>query len=191
VEPIDDGRRIAIAMAGLHQLWAYDIGRKTVSVIAGTGAEDIEDGAAARAALAQPSGLSAQGGDLFFVDAETSSLRVLQAGGAVKTLVGTGLFDFGLKDGAYPQAMMQHAQGLYAGPQRIVVADTYNNALRLYDRAAGMLRTVPLPAGTLHEPGDVIVRDGTAWVSDTNGHHIVKVNLDSGETVVFPLKTAP
>lgn len=191
VEVIDNGRRIAITMAGLHQLWAYDVARQTVSVIAGTGVENIEDGPAHRSALAQPSGLSAQGDDLFFVDAETSSLRVLQGDGTVKTLIGTGLFDFGLKDGQYPDALMQHAQGLFAGAQEIVVADTYNNTLRVYDRGTGALRTVPLSAGTLHEPGDVVVHDGTTWISDTNGQHIVKVNLQSGEAVVFPLKMAP
>jgi len=191
VEFIDGGKRVAIAMAGLHQLWVYDTEKSTVSVLAGTGAERIDDGPALKSTLSQPSGLaSAPDGALFFVDAESSALRVLKDGN-VETLIGTGLFDFGLVDGPYPQALMQHPQGLAVDKDRVVVADTYNNALRVYDRKAKTLTTVKLTGDGLSEPGDVILHDGYAIISDTNHHALKKIDLTTGAVSTLPVTAAP
>ena len=188
IEPIEGGKRFAVAMAGTHQLWAYDPAQDTVTVLAGSGAENIDDGIAARATLAQPSGLSHAAGGLYFADAESSALRLLTPQGTVKTLVGTGLFDFGHADGPYPQAMMQHPQGLYADGDKIWIADTYNNALRVYDAASGMLSTVSLPGAALAEPGDVIVRGTAVWIADTNNHAIRRFDTATGKAVTITIK---
>jgi thiol-disulfide isomerase/thioredoxin len=50
-----DDKHIAIAMAGTHQLWSYDIEKKTVSVLAGNGRESIDDGRYPFNSLSQPS----------------------------------------------------------------------------------------------------------------------------------------
>ncbi len=184
---LPDGKTLVIAMAGLHQLWTLDTDKKTLSVLAGTGAEDIKDGAASDAALAQPSGLSIMGNDIYFVDAESSSLRVLKDG-QVKTLIGTGLFDFGIVDGKYPRALMQHAQGLDAQPGRIVVADTYNNALRLYNLEDQTLSTIKLPKDALAEPGDVMQLNGKLWVADSTHNGITIVDEKAGTAEAFALK---
>jgi thiol-disulfide isomerase/thioredoxin len=179
VELMADGERLAIAMAGMHQIWSYNIKTKELGVIAGSGAESIADGRAETSTLAQTSGLSRVGKDMFFVDAESSSLRVL-ADGSVETLVGTGLFDFGLKDGAYPGAMLQHPQGLSATSDKVYIADTYNNAVRIYDRSTKRLSTVSLNAGDLLEPGDILVQGDTALIADTGHHDLKKINLKTG-----------
>src|SRR6202042_3074807 len=110
-------------------------------------------------------GLSAAGGKLYFVDAETSSLRVLD-GGKVKTLIGTGLFDFGYKEGKQGTARMQHPLGLVADDKGVFVADSYNHSIRRYDFARGILSNVighdmrgsrdgAFAEASLNEPGDV------------------------------------
>lgn len=179
VEPMADGKTLAVAMAGTHQLYLYEMDGGDMDVLAGSGREDIDDDTAGDAKLAQPSGLSRQGDTLYFVDAETSSLRQL-AGGEVKTLIGTGLFDFGFKDGAYPSAMLQHAQGLFVLGDKIYIADTYNDALRVYDLKTKTLSTLALTGEKLSEPGDVFVLDGKAYVTDTGHHRIVAVGLGDG-----------
>lgn len=161
----EDGKTIIIAMAGLHQLWTYDIEKKTVSTLAGTGAEGIKDGPALDATLAQPSALALRGKDIYFVDAESSALRVLRDG-QVKTLIGTGLFDFGLVDGVYPEAMMQHPQGLSIWGDTIYIADTYNNAIRKYDIPSGQLSTY---RKGLNEPADIIQQVGREFILDAKG----------------------
>jgi thiol-disulfide isomerase/thioredoxin len=191
VEPMGDGKTLAVAMAGLHQILALDTKENTLSVMVGSGWEELYDGGADTSALAQPSGLSFQNGMLYFVDAESSSLRVYDpATDTVKTLVGTGLFDFGLVDGLYPTAMMQHAQGLFAAKDRIWVADTYNNLLRFYDLKAKAMFVLPTTGAVgLHELGDVVVDDkGKAFIADTNAHGIKTVDLATGEMASFVLQ---
>jgi hypothetical protein len=187
IEDMGDGRHLAIAMAGLHQLWRLDMQNNTLSVLAGNGREDIVDGPASRAEIAQTSGLSKAGNALYFVDAESSALRVLEDG-AISTLIGTGLFDFGNRDGAYPDAMLQHPQGLYAGESRIIVADTYNNALRIYDLKTRLLSTLRLSNAAFNEPGDVLSYRGTIYVADTNHHDIKTIDMKTGVVSSFPLR---
>ena len=66
------------------------------------------------------------------------------------TAVGTGLFDFGHRDGAAEQALLQHPLGVTALPDgSVAVSDTYNHALRRYDPATGEVTTL---ATDLREP---------------------------------------
>ena len=188
---LGDGKTPVIAVAGLHQLWTLDTVKKTLSVLAGTGEENITDGKADAAALAQPSGISVLGEDIYFVDAESSSLRMLTKDGQVKTLIGTGLFDFGIVDGKYPKALMQHAQGLDAQEGRIAVADTYNNALRLYNLPDQTLSTIKLPDGALAEPGDVMHLNGKLYVADSTHNRIVVVDEKAGTVTPLDLKLPP
>lgn len=179
---------LVIAMAGTHRLHIYDVAKKTLDVFAGNGREAVIDGDAISSELAQPSGLSiASDGAVYFADAESSALRVVK-GGQVKTLIGTGLFDFGLKDGAYPTAQMQHPQGVFVKGDVVYIADTYNNAIRLYDIQTGQLSTVKNNGETLNEPGAIWVGDDFALVADTNNNRILKMDLKSGTLVVFPIK---
>lgn len=190
-----DEKHIAIAMAGTHQIWSYDIENKTVSVIAGSGREDIIDGKALLSALAQPSGLSAFDGKLYFVDSETSSLRMLE-NGEVKTLIGTGLFDFGFKDGNKKTALMQHPIGVFADASGVYVADSFNHSIRRYDPQTGQLTTIAghgargskdaiAAEAEFNEPNGIIKIDGKFYVTDTNNHR-VRV-IDNGAVTTLEL----
>lgn len=164
-----DNRTITFANAGTHQLWQYDRKTKSLSILAGNGTESIDDGHMPFNSLSQPSGLDVTDNALFFVDAETSALRRYDTDKGITTLVGTGLFDFGLKDGTRDNALMQHPLGLEAEGDTVYVADTYNHALRVYKD--GRLRT--LAKTGLREPNDVIKIDDHLYVSDTNNHRIM------------------
>ena len=156
--------RVVIAMAGVHQLWALHLATdprdNTVAVLGGTSAEGIRDGAADEAWFAQPSGLavSADGSRLWIADSETSALRSLEVtdeGFVVETLVGQGLFDFGHRDGAADQALLQHPLGVTVLPDgSVAVSDTYNGAIRRFDPVARQLSTL---ATGLREPSDAVV----------------------------------
>ncbi len=172
---------IAVAMAGTHQLVSYNIKTKKVSVIAGSGEESINDGRLPGNSLSQPSGLSRVGDKLYFVDAETSSLRVLEKG-VITTLIGKGLFDFGLVDGDKSKALMQHTTGVFAIADKVYLADTYNNAVRVYDVKSGKLSTL---AKGFKEPNDVQVSDGKLIVVSTGEHALKKVNLKTGKIEKF------
>lgn len=176
LEILDDGRSLGVAMAGKHQLWSLNTRSDKLSQLAGSRAEGIKDDRASIATLAQPSGLSNVGNILFFADAESSSLRMLENGN-IKTLIGTGLFDFGKEDGPATTAKLQHPQGLAATADTIYIADTYNDAIRVYDRKTSTLSTLDLPANSLREPGDVLLIGTTLWIADTNHNAIKKYDL--------------
>jgi len=170
-----------VAMAGTHQIYTVDLADGRPRPFAGSGGEDIRDGPRDAALLAQPMGLAHGGnGRLYCVDAESSAVRWvdLGTGGDVHTVVGTGLFDFGDKDGAGDDVRMQHQQGLAVHPSgRLLVADSYNDALKWVDPATRRAETW---LRGFHEPSGVAVGGGRVYVADTNAHRLVVVD-ESGE----------
>ncbi|MEN3976649.1 redoxin domain-containing protein [Emcibacter sp. SYSU 3D8] len=181
------GDAVYFANAGTHQLGVLDLSGSTIQPIAGSGAEDIADGPALEAALAQPSGLaiSPDHGTLYFADSETSSIRAvgLREPRMVSTLVGAGLFEFGHVNGPFAEARLQHALGIdLLGDGSPIVADSYNGAIRVLDLAAGEVSdlddgtytctdTLCIPAA---EPAGVTVaEDGRIFLVDTNNHRVL------------------
>ncbi|MGW3193487.1 NHL domain-containing thioredoxin family protein [Streptomyces sp. NPDC001118] len=169
------GGKVWIAMAGVHQLWTYDPGTETVAVAAGTTNEGLVDGPGAEAWFAQPSGLAATAERLWLADSETSALRWVDLDGSVHTAVGTGLFDFGHRDGAAEQALFQHPLGVTALPDgSVAIADTYNHALRRYDPATGEVTTL---ATDLREPSDAVLAGEDIVVVESARHRLTRLRL--------------
>ncbi|MEV7466005.1 NHL domain-containing thioredoxin family protein [Streptomyces kronopolitis] len=172
--------RLWIAMAGVHQLWTYDPATGTVEVAAGTTNEGLVDGPAAEAWFAQPSGLAASGERLWVADSETSAVRWVEPdetgdGYVVRTAAGTGLFDFGHRDGPAGQALLQHPLGVTALPDgSVAVADTYNHALRRYDPASGEVTTL---ATDLREPSAAVLAGDDIVVVESARHRLTRLRL--------------
>ncbi|MFD5741062.1 NHL domain-containing thioredoxin family protein [Streptomyces massasporeus] len=167
--------KVWIAMAGVHQLWAYDPQDGTVAVTAGTTNEGLVDGPGGEAWFAQPSGLAATPERLWLADSETSALRWVEPDGSVHTAVGTGLFDFGHRDGAAGQALLQHPLGVTALPDgSVTVSDTYNHALRRYDPATGEVTTL---ATDLREPSDAVLAGDDIVVVESARHRLTRLRL--------------
>ncbi|MCX4584009.1 NHL domain-containing thioredoxin family protein [Streptomyces sp. NBC_01481] len=169
-----------IAMAGVHQLWAYDPELGTVRVAAGTTNEGLVDGPVAEAWFAQPSGLAATEERLWVADSETSALRYVDREGAVHTAVGTGLFDFGHRDGAAGQALLQHPLGVTALPDgSVAVSDTYNHALRRYTPPVqeGHSGEVTTLATDLREPSDAVLVGEDIVVVESARHRLTRLRL--------------
>ncbi|MEU2160571.1 NHL domain-containing thioredoxin family protein [Streptomyces chengbuensis] len=167
--------KVWIAMAGVHQLWTYDPETGTVEVAAGTTNEGLVDGPAAEAWFAQPSGLAATEDRLWIADAETSALRWIGTDGVVHTAVGTGLFDFGHRDGEAGQALLQHPLGVTALPDgSVAVSDTYNHALRRYDPATGTVTTL---ATDLREPSGAVLDGDEIVVVESARHRLTRLRL--------------
>jgi hypothetical protein len=161
---------VVVALAGNHTLDLFDPVAGTVSRLAGTTVEGLQDGPWADAFFAQPSGLAADGDRLWLADAETSALRWLTPDRQVHTAVGTGLFDFGHRDGPAAEALLQHPLGVAVLPDHsVAIADTYNGAIRRYDPASGEVSTL---ATGIAEPSDVVVLDGQPVVVASAAHAV-------------------
>jgi len=186
-----------IAMAGAHQIWAYDLSSNHIKVLAGTGVEQLQDGNGQTAMFAQPSGLS-MGEDieknLFVVDAETSAVRSIRMrDNYVGTVAGKGLFDFGDVDGKKDVALLQHPLAIAYDAKRkaLWVADSYNHKLRHIKISNGSVSSVKL-SDELHEPAGVSLQDDALYIADTNAHRVCSVDLNTGkmqEVEIFEVET--
>jgi thiol-disulfide isomerase/thioredoxin len=184
------GERIAFCNAGTHQIGVLDPDRGTVAALAGDGGESLVDGPGASAQLAQPSGLAidASGRTLYVADSETSAVRAidLEPAPAVRTIVGAGLFDFGHVNGPLAEARLQHCLGIAWTPSRLLVADSYNGAIRVVDLAAKEVRDLEDPPFECEDPvclppgepaGIAADGPGRLLLADTNNHRILEYRI--------------
>lgn len=175
----DAAGAFVVAMAGNHTLWTFDPVVGELRHLTGTMNEGLVDGGPTDAWFAQPSGLAAaEDGTIWLADAETSALRRLTVAGddaRVSSVVGHGLFDFGHRDGAAAQALLQHPLGVATLPDgTVAVADTYNGAVRVYDPVAGEVSTL---ASGLAEPSGLLVVDGQLVVVESAAHRLTRLAL--------------
>jgi thiol-disulfide isomerase/thioredoxin/DNA-binding beta-propeller fold protein YncE len=190
-------RKLFIAMAGHHQIWAYDLKENKVVSFAGTGRENIDDGPLYTANFGQPSGLTADDKFLYVADSEGSAVRrlPLDGEGRVSTLVGKpgrgSLFYFGDEDGDADTAKLQHALGVVAVGGKLLIADTYNSKLKEYDPASKKVKTVlggEAKDPAFNEPSGLSVAGGKLYVADTNAHRIRVVDLKTNAVSTLELK---
>ncbi|XP_077205934.1 NHL repeat-containing protein 2 [Paroedura picta] len=182
VSGVHEGDVLWIAMAGIHQIWAFfleggklskgsDLKKGTCLRFAGSGNEENRNNAYPhKASFAQPSGLSLAAEEpwncLFVADSESSTVRTISMkDGAVKHLVGgerdpMNLFAFGDVDGAGINAKLQHPLGVAWDRRRnlLYVADSYNHKIKFVDPKMKNCATL---AGT-GEAGNVIGSDFTS-----------------------------
>ena len=188
------------AMAGSHQIWALDEIQAYASPHAGSGREDIADGPMKSAALAQTSGIVSHKNRLFFVDSETSSVRMvdISPSGRVTTIVGRGLFEFGDTDGVGPEVRLQHPLGLCMYGGILYVADAYNHKIKKLfpENRAAVSYLGSGQAGfhngngasaTFFEPGGVSAAHGKLYIADTNNHAIRVADLASGDVTTLEI----
>jgi thiol-disulfide isomerase/thioredoxin len=202
-----DGSRLLIAMAGNHQIWAFDLTKQTVAPHSGTGREKIADGPHAKADYSQPSGISIAAGKVYVADSEISAVREtdLDPAGGVRTLVGTGLFQFGDVDGIGDKARLQHALGVHAHRGLIYVADSYNHKIKTVDPKTREVKTLfgdgkrgssdqaAWPKGDgmparFNEPSGLWAVGDRLYVADQNNHAIRVCDLKTGEVRTIALE---
>jgi DNA-binding beta-propeller fold protein YncE len=187
-----------IAMAGPHQIWALNLQHEEIGPYAGSGREARIDGPLMQAALAQPSGITSDGTNLYVADSEVSSIRSvsLNPRGQVTTIVGLDLFEFGDVDGQGEMVRLQHPLGVTHHNGVLYVADTYNHKIK----AIGpRLATAVTFLGTgkpglqdgesaqFHEPGGVSIADEKLYIADTNNHAIRVADLHTKQVTTLQL----
>ena len=191
------GRVLYIAMAGPHQIWQLDLNKNEVSTFAGSGREARVDGQLRDAGFAQPSGLANDGKNLYVADSESNIIRAIDInGGAVKTLVGGDLFEFGDVDGTGDDVRLQHPLGLATYGNKLLIADTYNHKIKELDPKQDSVKTF-LGTGkpgqadgaspSFYEPGGLALANGNLYIADTNNHAIRVVDLKTKRATTLRL----
>ncbi len=176
------GEQLLIAMAGEHRIWKLDLLNKKLSIFAGTTNEGLVDGVLGESWFAQPSALvssKSENGKIWIVDAETSAIRFAKDG-KISSLIGKGLFDFGHVDGPADSALLQHPLGLIELPDgSLVIADTYNRALRKYSPSNNQVSTI---ARNLSEPSDIEL------VETADGPKLAVVETAANRLTLLPIE---
>ena len=190
---------IYVAMAGLHQVWVMDLKKNDIRPYAGSGREGRVDGPLKESALAQPSGITADGKRLFIADSEISGIRSidLDENGEVETVVGVALFDFGDKDGKGREVRLQHPLGVLYHEGKLYVADTYNHKIKMVDPRKKTSKTF-LGSGNpgsedganpkFYEPSGLAISGDRLYIADTNNHAIRVADLSTKTVQTLALK---
>ena len=181
--------KLYMAMATGQEIWEYDQGTRRLRVVAGTGQIGLCDGAGERALLAQPAALAMIQQTLYVAESASSSIRGINVqGGQVHTLVGHGLFEYGDQDGPRQHALLQCPMGLCldARAPQLWIADSYNNQIRSLRLGGGELRRLALNYA-LHEPAAIASSEGILWVSNTNAHEVLRIDIDSAQVKRLPI----
>jgi len=159
-----DMERLIVASAGSHQMLVFDRETLELKEAYGNRFEALRDGRAEECQLAQPSGVALMEDVLWFVDAESSSLRKIE-NGEVTTLIGEGLFTYG--DSNEGEILLQHPQGLCAG---IV------NKVKAYYPDNNTMMTL---LDGLDEPGGIAKKGCELYIANTNAHEIIVFDLST------------
>jgi sugar lactone lactonase YvrE len=209
----DDARKtLYVAMAGAHQIYAYDAASATIGVLAGTGAEARADGPFDRCGFAQPSGLALSGERLYVADSEISCVREANLSTkTVRTVAGGDLFTFGDEDGVGDGVRLQHPMGITRSGERLLLADTFNHKIKEVEPSPGRVRSLYGNGEPLHaelavanfwsalpstadrrkslffEPEGLWAEGGRLFVADTNNNRIVVIELASGAASILAL----
>ncbi len=182
-------KRLVVALAGSHLINIYDIDTKALLQSYGNKFEALRDGRADECQLAQPSGLIELDKTIYFVDAESSSLRKIQ-NEAVTTLIGEGLHTYG--DSDKDEILLQHPQDLCAGiigdgcgGGRLFIADTFNNKVKAYFPDDGSMMTL---LEGLSEPSGISKKGCDLYIANTNTHEILVFDLSKMERRVMQFR---
>src|SRR6266511_3466142 len=179
------GGTFLVADSAHHSLVELAADAETVLRRIGTGIRGRADGGPDVAQLAEPGGIcllpartaEIAGYDAVVADTVNHLLRGLRLDtgeGITHTASGQALFDFGHVDGPAAQALLQHPLGVAAlADGTVLVADTYNGAVRRY---APDTQTVETVATGLAEPSDIVVTEtAEVLVVESAAHRLVRL----------------
>jgi sugar lactone lactonase YvrE len=178
-----------IATAGDNRVWTYDLGKRELRLLAGSGALGVADGSGARANFAEPVGLATVQQMLYVCDSAGSAIRSINArSGQVTTLLGEDAWNFGQADGARVEARLQQPQAIALDPDAPVlwIADSGNDALRMLRLGGGELATFQLPQ-PLHAPSGLAIADRVVWIADTDAHAVLRLDTQNGALRHVPI----
>ncbi|MEY3457917.1 MAG: Serine/threonine-protein kinase PknD, partial [Planctomycetota bacterium] len=137
-----DGRdSMYLALREGNALFRIDLSSRTLHHLAGTGKSGYggDGGPARRALLAGPKGVAVSaGGDVWFADTESHTIRVYRARrGVIETVVGDGESGDG-PDGDAGKCRLARPHGVYvSGDGRLFIGDSNNHRVRLLQLPAG------------------------------------------------------
>lgn len=185
-------KNIIIANSGTHQLLAYDIQNKKVSILAGNGSDGVADGEYPDNSMSHVTDISVYGENVYFVDSKFAALRVFRESGKLETLVN------GKETGSLsrPTGLMVDDTGAY-------ITDASSQSVKRYDFSSGKINSFAgakergdnigsASSTQFNEPNGIIAILNQFYISDSNNNRIISINRGGLEVDLFdvmpPLK---
>ena len=172
---------LVIADAGNNCLWMYNQAARAFSHLVGNGTLGLLDGVGQRAQMAHPLGLSGSKNFLYCVEGSNSAVRTVAVPeGRINTVIGHGLYQFGLQDGLRQNASLQHPCAVMADEKRGVVwvADTYNHKIRSINMLTNQLTSIDMQQVLTH-PCALALDDESLWIADSTSSHLYRYFFES------------
>lgn len=177
-----DKSMLAISNAGTNQILGYDIKNKNIIILAGNGEHDELDGVYPNNSLKQINDMAVDGDKLYLIDGLTSSIRVLNRDGFLKTLY----------NGKSPSNItkLQNPRAIIADETGIYISDSLNHAIKKFDYNS--LQITKLFGGergdkigdftTFDEPNGIFGIIDKFFIADSGNNRIIEVNRASGKS---------
>ncbi|CAN5873823.1 hypothetical protein BH11MYX3_BH11MYX3_44870 [soil metagenome] len=197
-----DGKVLMMAWHN-HKLREIDPVTGRVRILAGGGAGFAGDGMPlAMAVFKQPKGLEIDAqGNLYILDQQNFRIRkVDKSTGLISTIAGNGMQGFEGDNGPAAAAKLnfeagsnpEPSGGLAIGTDKIYIADTLSNRVRVIDTTTMMITTLagtgvegsagdggPALAAQLSHPRDLELANGQLYIADTDNNRIRAIDLAS------------
>ena len=188
-----EGDKLYLADLDNRRIRSVDLRTAIVSTVAGNGKKGIpKDGSEARKApLVDPRAVAAdRKGNIYILERSGNTLRVVDAAGKIRTVVGTGEKGATGDGGDALQATLNGPKHLCVDLQdNVIIADTENHIIRKYlprdrkivrvagsgQRGTGGIGGPPEMA-ELNQPHGVCVdRSGVLYISDSSNNRVLKL----------------
>jgi YVTN family beta-propeller protein len=188
LEFFPDKSNIAISNSGTNQILLFDVKNKNLSILAGNGDSGEDDGVYPENSLAQTADMSVYGGKLYFVDTKTSSLRVINKDGVLKTLYSNKVSANSPKRLQNPKALIVDDTGAY-------ISDSYNHIIRKYDFTSQQLNSLFGSSRgddvgnktSFDEPNGLVSIIDKLYVVDANNSRVLAVNRANGSSTLLDI----
>lgn len=185
--------RLFIADLENRRIRSIDMKTGFVDTVAGNGKKGVPaDGSVAREApLVDPRAVAADAdGNVYVLERGGHALRVVDPSGKIRTIVGTGEPGSSGDGGPAREARLRGPKHLCLDRKGgVILADTDNHAIRLYDPSSGTIQRVagsgrkgaagldgPPEQVELDFPHGVFVQpDGTLYIADTYNNRILRI----------------
>ncbi len=188
------GERLYVADLENRRIRAVDLKSGVVATVAGNGQRGVpEDGAeAVKAPLVDPRAVAADGkGNVYILERSGHALRVVDAQGKIRTVIGTGKAGMSGDGGDARTATLNGPKHLCLdNAGNVLIADTENHLIRKYLPQEGKIIRVagtgkkgtaglggPPPQAELNQPHGVHVHPATGilYIADSSNHRVLKI----------------
>ena len=182
-----DKSTIAINNAGTNQIMAYDIKNKKLFILAGNGESDEVDGIYPNNSFKQINDMAVDGDKLYLIDGITSSLRVLNRDGNLKTIFNGDI--------AVNKNKLQNPRGIIVDETGIYIADSLNHAIKKFDfstsqiiKLFGSNRGDAIGETTsFDEPNGIFSIIDKFFIADSGNNRILEVNRANGKSKLIDI----